>query len=59
MFLVAGEKKANVLHEILESKPSLTRAPAAGIQTESGKVTWLVDKSAANLLTPFLVTRSM
>ena len=59
LFLVAGEKKAEVLREILESQPSVTKAPAAGVRPESGTVTWLVDGGAAKLLTPALLERSI
>lgn len=52
LFLVAGEKKASVLHEILESEPPVKKYPAAGIQPAGGTLTWLVDEAAANLLTP-------
>jgi 6-phosphogluconolactonase len=57
MFLVGGEKKAGVLHEILEGQPLVTKAPAAGIRPASGTVTWLVDKPAARLLSPAFQSR--
>lgn len=51
LFLVAGEKKAHVLHEILDSEPLFTKYPAAGVRPTAGSVTWLVDEMAAKLLT--------
>jgi 6-phosphogluconolactonase len=59
LFLVAGEKKAQVLHEILEGEPSVTNAPAAGIRPVAGAVTWLVDEPAARRLTPTFLEKSI
>lgn len=52
LFLVAGEKKAEVVREILEGNPSVSKAPAAGVRPESGGITWLIDEAAAKLLSP-------
>jgi 6-phosphogluconolactonase len=49
MFLVSGEGKAAVLHEILDGQPDLHVRPAAGVRPR-GKLTWLVDEAAAKLL---------
>lgn len=51
LFLVAGEKKAEVVREILEGQPSVETYPAAGIRPAEGGVTWLLDAAAARLLT--------
>ena len=48
LFLVAGDKKSDVLHEILEGHPSVQKPPAAGIRPVAGTVTWLLDKAAAS-----------
>jgi 6-phosphogluconolactonase len=50
LFLVSGEKKANVLQEILEGEPAVTKYPAAGIRPSAGKAGWLIDQGAAKLL---------
>ncbi len=49
-FLVAGERKAAVVQEVLEGAPRRERCPAAGVQPTAGTVTWLVDEAAAALL---------
>jgi 6-phosphogluconolactonase len=51
VFLVAGDRKATVLHEILETRPTRDQCPAAGVRPVDGTVTWLVDRRAARLLT--------
>jgi 6-phosphogluconolactonase len=50
MFLVAGPNKAEALRDVLSGKASKRDRPAAGVRPESGKLTWLVDESAAALL---------
>jgi 6-phosphogluconolactonase len=52
LFLVAGEKKAEIVREILEGNPSVEKYPAAGIQPAAGNVVWLLDEPAARLLKP-------
>jgi len=52
LFLVAGEKKAAAVREIFERNPQVSKAPAAGVRPDSGVLTWLVDESAAKLLSP-------
>jgi 6-phosphogluconolactonase len=51
LFLVAGEKKAEVVREVLEDHPPVEKYPAAGIRLVNGKVTWLLDEPAARRLT--------
>ncbi len=58
LFLVAGEKKAEVVRTIIEDHPPISQAPAAGVQPESGSLTWLIDESAAKLLSPALRARA-
>jgi 6-phosphogluconolactonase len=50
LFLVAGEKKAQILQEILEEEPLVTKYPAAGIRSAAGGASWLIDEGAAKLL---------
>jgi 6-phosphogluconolactonase len=50
LFLVAGEKKANVLREILEDDPPREKYPAAGIRPVGGRLSWIVDEPAASRL---------
>jgi 6-phosphogluconolactonase len=50
MFLVSGANKAEALRDILEGNATLEARPAAGIRPESGRLVWLVDQSAAGLL---------
>ena len=51
VFLVPGEKKAAPLRDILEGGALPQQRPAAGVKPVNGTVTWLLDKSAAALLT--------
>jgi len=48
VFLVAGIGKAGIIQAILEKKQR--DLPVLGIQPLSGKLTWLLDREAANLL---------
>ena len=50
LFVVAGEKKAPALLDILGGKASPAVRPAAGVQPADGTLTWLVERSAAGLL---------
>jgi 6-phosphogluconolactonase len=52
LFLVAGEEKAAILHELLEEAADPHRRPARLIRPESGELFWLVDRPAARLLRP-------
>ena len=51
VFLVAGEKKAQVLREVLEDNPPADKYPAAGVRPVKGTLTWLIDELAASKLT--------
>ncbi len=50
-FLVAGEKKAGVLKEVLEGQPPRDECPAAWVRPAAGDLVWLVDEAAAASLT--------
>jgi 6-phosphogluconolactonase len=52
LFLVAGDKKVEIVREILEDQPAVEKYPAAGIRPADGIVTWLLDEAAAKLLAP-------
>ncbi len=47
-FLVAGERKAKVVQEIIEEKNS--EYPATHVSPNTGELHWLLDKAAASLL---------
>jgi 6-phosphogluconolactonase/glucosamine-6-phosphate isomerase/deaminase len=49
MFLVAGGEKAKVLKVVLGDTPS--GLPAALVRPTNGRLTWLLDRPAAALLT--------
>jgi 6-phosphogluconolactonase len=51
IFLVSGEKKADVLQEVLAGQPRPKERPAAGVRPFDGTVEWLVDEAAAHALT--------
>ena len=49
IFLVSGEEKAQILHDVLQgSQPEF---PAQAIKPTNGELTWLVDSAAAKLVT--------
>jgi 6-phosphogluconolactonase len=50
VFLVSGEEKAKVLRAVLQDAGSRARFPASLIRPADGRLTWLVDPSAARLL---------
>jgi 6-phosphogluconolactonase len=52
VFLVAGDKKAAVLRDVLEGGATPQQHPAAGVRPTQGKLTWLLDRAAAALLRP-------
>jgi 6-phosphogluconolactonase len=58
IFLVSGEQKAAILHEVLEGTASYEDYPAKGIQPHEGRLTWYLDNSAAKDLTPRLLATS-
>ncbi|MCZ2343253.1 MAG: 6-phosphogluconolactonase [Bacteroidales bacterium] len=47
VFLVTGEKKADVVHKLLRQNPPISEAPAIGVQPATGTLTWLLDTAAA------------
>ena len=50
IFAVAGEEKAQAVCDALEGERNCTRFPAQCVEPEKGDVVWLVEKSAASLL---------
>jgi 6-phosphogluconolactonase len=50
LFLVAGQKKAIAVRDVLEGGASPQERPAAGVRPVDGQLTWLVDEGAAELL---------
>ncbi len=52
LFLVAGEKKAGPLHDVMTGKASRVQMPAAGVRPTDGALVWLVDRAAARLVRP-------
>ena len=51
IFLVSGREKASVVAEILEGDFRPDELPAQFVIPQNGSLYWLIDKSAANLLT--------
>ncbi len=51
LFLVDGAKKAPAVRDILEGVSAVNVHPSAGVQPVSGKLLWLLDTTAASLLT--------
>jgi len=47
IFLVAGEKKANVVEDIMSNTTGAKSYPAYYINPESGNVIWMIDEKAA------------
>jgi len=52
VFLVVGEKKAEVVREILERSAGAEKYPAARIAPVDGTLTWFLDQAAASRLAP-------
>ena len=52
MFLVAGETKARALRSVLHNTVEGRRLPAGMIDPQNGRVLWLIDRAAADLLEP-------
>jgi 6-phosphogluconolactonase len=50
IFLVSGENKAEVLHEVLDGAPRMIELPAQGVKPTSGDLNWFVDRAAARML---------
>ena len=51
LFLVTGADKASALQAVLEGPSDPERLPAQLIRPTSGRLTWLVDRAAASMLT--------
>lgn len=51
LFLVEGAKKAPAVRDILEGGAAVNVHPSAGVQPVNGKLLWLLDRTAAELLT--------
>ncbi len=51
LFLVDGAKKAPAVRDILEGGAAVSVHPSAGVQPTDGKLLWLLDRTAAELLT--------
>lgn len=50
IFLVSGENKSEALREVFEGEINCEKFPAQCIKMKTGKVLWLVDENAAELL---------
>ena len=50
LFLVEGAKKARAVSEVLEGGAAVDVHPSAGVQPASGKLLWLLDRTAAERL---------
>ena len=50
LFQVDGEKKASVVQDILQGGTTVSVHPSVGVEPTSGKLLWLLDTAAANLL---------
>jgi 6-phosphogluconolactonase len=48
IFLVSGENKAQILSAVL--RPGDRKYPAQGVQPENGRLLWLADQAAGQLL---------
>jgi len=49
-FLVSGDKKAEVLKQVLSGPPEVRKHPAAGVRATFGRSYWFVDEAAGGLL---------
>lgn len=50
VFLVTGDRKAAILREVLQGEQQPDKLPAQMIQPTDGKLVWLLDESAAQML---------
>jgi 6-phosphogluconolactonase len=50
VFLVSGTNKAEPVRDVLGGQATIADRPAAGVQPQNGRVTWLLDEAAAELL---------
>lgn len=53
IFLVKGEDKTEILHEVLEGEFYPKRLPSQLVKPENGKLLWLLDENVAKLLTTY------
>jgi 6-phosphogluconolactonase len=53
IFLVAGEEKAKVLHDVLERDQQPNQYPVQHIQPTHGRMIWILDQPAASRLTRY------
>lgn len=49
-FVVTGENKAEIMHEVLEGPSSYLRLPAQMIHPQQGELHWFLDQEASRLL---------
>ena len=49
-FLVAGDDKAERVHEVLNGPRDVQRLPAQGVAPQSGELKWFLDEAAARLV---------
>jgi 6-phosphogluconolactonase len=47
IFLVGGQSKADMLHQVLDGHIDIDNMPSQSIQPETGSLLWLVDEAAA------------
>jgi len=52
VFIVSGSDKAQAVHQVLDGERDPRRYPAQLIEPGGGKLIWLLDRSAGNLLAP-------
>jgi 6-phosphogluconolactonase len=50
-FLVTGEDKARTVKRVIQGEEDFREVPAQGVKPVNGEVRWLLDESAASLLT--------
>ena len=53
IFLIKGEDKAEILHNVLEGKFRPEILPSQTVKPENGKLLWLLDENVAKLLTTY------
>ena len=56
LFLVCGQDKAKAVHSVLEGPKDPERYPSQLVNPVSGELTWIMDQSAASLLTDTKMT---
>jgi 6-phosphogluconolactonase len=56
IFLVGGESKAAVLHEVLEGSAGEQFCPAKGAHPYDGRLIWIIERAAASKLTPSVIS---